>query len=63
MSLREGGLVASRKDGLQVYYRLTDERVQITLDALLGEIEAPSGEKLVGCPCPQCSVIPIQAIQ
>ena len=63
MILREAGLVTDRKDGVMVYYRLTDPAVAETVRAtrpLLranGEavefppIPAPPVE---GCPCPHC---------
>lgn len=63
MFLREIGIVSSRKEGLQVYYQMADDRVQIVLDAILGEIDTLDVEKLEGCSCPQCSIISIQAIQ
>ena len=50
--LREAGLVADRKDGLMVYYRLADGQAAHLLDEVLG----PSGERVFvpGCPCPRC---------
>jgi DNA-binding transcriptional ArsR family regulator len=36
MVLRQAGLVDYRKDGLQVYYRILDSRVESLLDAALG---------------------------
>ncbi len=62
--LRKAGLVADRKDGLRVYYRMVDpgilsildqarlalERQSVTLTALDLEPE--------NCPCPACSPIP-----
>ncbi len=55
MVLRDAGLVESRKDGLQVYYRIVDERVQRLLDAALGEADAEPFTSLPGCPCPACT--------
>lgn len=52
MALREAGLVESRKDGLKVYYRLTDPRIADLLAAVIGP--APHVVSIVGCPCPAC---------
>jgi len=61
--LREAGLVVDEKEGLNVFYRVSDERVFRILDALR---EAPDGrraiqqratERLAGCPCPKCTAV------
>jgi DNA-binding transcriptional ArsR family regulator len=51
--LREAGVVADRKDGLLVYYRLDDPQVARLLEEVLG----PAGERMhpEDCPCPKCS--------
>lgn len=51
--LREAGIVADRKDGLLVYYRLDDRRVARLLEEALG----PTGEptRPMDCPCPKCA--------
>jgi DNA-binding transcriptional ArsR family regulator len=51
--LREAGIVTDRKDGLLVYYRLTDPQTE----RLLGEVLGPPGEasRLPACPCPKCN--------
>ncbi|NLE46025.1 MAG: helix-turn-helix transcriptional regulator [Chloroflexi bacterium] len=51
--LRDAGVVADRKDGLMVYYRLTDDRVTRVIEVVLG----PAGRRecVPGCPCPKCS--------
>jgi DNA-binding transcriptional ArsR family regulator len=54
MTLRDAGLVSSRKDGLQVYYRLHDDLVADVLNLISGIAEQPQVEALDGCPCPQC---------
>jgi len=51
--LREAGVVADRKDGLMVYYRLADDRVALLLEEALGP--ASERECVAGCPCPRCS--------
>jgi DNA-binding transcriptional ArsR family regulator len=63
MTLREAGLVDNRRDGLQVYYRLTDARVRILLNLMLGTISKTGIQCIEGCPCPACSVISIAQIQ
>lgn len=51
--LREAAAVTDRKDGLLVYYRLDDARVERLLEEILG----PVGEatRSADCPCPKCS--------
>jgi DNA-binding transcriptional ArsR family regulator len=50
--LREAGIVADRKDGLLVYYRLADQQVEQMLEDVLG----PAGERTRSpeCSCPRC---------
>jgi len=50
--LREVDLVADRRDGLPVYYRLADPQVKRLLENVLG----PAGDPtcLAGCSCPRC---------
>jgi len=61
--LREAALVVDEKEGQNVFYRLSGERVFRVLDALR---EAPDGrsviqqratERLAGCPCPKCTAV------
>jgi DNA-binding transcriptional ArsR family regulator len=59
--LRKAGLVADRKDGLRVYYRLTDRAVLRLLDQTRTLLEK-QGITLTmpdlsphSCPCPNCS--------
>jgi ArsR family transcriptional regulator len=61
--LREAGLVHDRREGVMVYYRLTDEQVSEVVHAtrLLLSVEgedvafAPVPAMPVeGCPCPKC---------
>lgn len=51
--LREAGVVTDRKDGLLVYYRLDDERVEQSLADALGSPGEPT--RVPGCPCPKCT--------
>ena len=63
MILREAGLVADRRDGVMVYYRLADPIVAETVRATRALLSA-KGEAVefppvpappvVGCPCPRC---------
>lgn len=55
MVLRDAGLVASRKDGLSVFYRLIDDVVLDLLEATLGPVEDCAPGILETCPCPRCT--------
>ena len=61
MVLREAGLVATRRDGLQVYYRLADPRIERVLTAA-GAPPAVAATPIAGCPCQLCTTIPIADI-
>jgi DNA-binding transcriptional ArsR family regulator len=50
--LREAEMVTARKDGLLVYYRLADRRVERLLEEVLGPAEQAT--RLPSCPCPKC---------
>ena len=56
-TLRDAGLVDSRKNGLQVYYRLIDDKVIDLLHLLHGTLEVNDLEVLEGCNCPTCSTV------
>lgn len=51
--LREAEVVTARKDGLLVYYRLADPRVERLLEQVLG----PAGQatRPMACSCPKCT--------
>lgn len=50
--LREAGLIACRREGLFVYYRLENQQVAHLLADLLGPVaEEPSS---LQCTCPRC---------
>jgi DNA-binding transcriptional ArsR family regulator len=56
--LREGGLIQDRRDGWNIYYRVTDPRVYQILDTiqqLTGQSTATVRKEGVVCPCPHCS--------
>lgn len=63
MALREAGLVLSRRNGLQVYYRLTDARITALLNLTFTSPRADHMQRIAGCACPTCSSIPIEHIQ
>jgi DNA-binding transcriptional ArsR family regulator len=58
MLLREASLIADRKDGLRVYYRIKDQRVFDALDtvtAIVGVTHPTTERQVIGaCPCPKC---------
>src|SRR3990172_2681663 len=66
IALRQAGLVTSRKDGLRVYYQVSDPRIFAVLDSMQRMVSGPGkqGERsrikltLVPargrCKCPQC---------
>ncbi|MBZ0293318.1 MAG: metalloregulator ArsR/SmtB family transcription factor [Anaerolineae bacterium] len=62
MTLRDAGLVDSRKDGLQVYYRLMDSDVVELLTLLYGPLDSDGLYPLDGCHCPACSSVLITEI-
>jgi len=58
MVLRKAGLVAERRDGTYVFYRLADSRVVKLLDTLLPEPigkQGPASGRRVPCSCPDCT--------
>ncbi|TVR22520.1 MAG: transcriptional regulator [Anaerolineaceae bacterium] len=54
MILRDAGLVASRRDGLQVYYWLADEQIISLLNWFYGDHDDDGLQCLDGCGCPHC---------
>jgi DNA-binding transcriptional ArsR family regulator len=50
--LREAGIVTDDRDGLNVYYRLSNPQVERLLEEVLGPADGPT--RLPGCPCPCC---------
>lgn len=58
-ALREAGLIADEKDGVNVYYRLVDGEVAEWLDLMLGPVlgedpELAYHKKVISCTCPKC---------
>lgn len=62
MTLREAGLVESRREGLQVYYRLADVRLLDLLNLMLGQTTTTGIRNITGCPCPRCNEVLIAHI-
>jgi ArsR family transcriptional regulator len=60
MTLREAGLVDTRRDGLQIYYRLADDRLHAILETLPG---ADRPAPIENCPCPTCATVILSQIQ
>jgi DNA-binding transcriptional ArsR family regulator len=60
MVLRRAGLITDRRDGWNVFYRLTKPEVPAPLDAALATIEpdarATLPSKAASCPCPKCQI-------
>jgi ArsR family transcriptional regulator len=54
MVLREAGLVESRKDGLQVYYRIAAQKTADLLTLVCGDAPPHGHAVIEGCPCPSC---------
>ncbi|MBI1282433.1 MAG: metalloregulator ArsR/SmtB family transcription factor [Anaerolineaceae bacterium] len=63
MTLREAGLVDTRRDGLQVYYRLNEVHTADLLNITLGTSGKTGIQRVEGCACPACSVIAITEIR
>lgn len=56
--LREAGIVADSKEGLNVYYHLVDAQVASLLNLALGPVlpgERAAHQPLPGCACPKCA--------
>lgn len=58
MALRAAGLVADRREGWNVYYRVIRPEIFAVLDALYQAMPERKGEPLPAivpnCPCPRC---------
>jgi ArsR family transcriptional regulator len=59
MVLREAGLIQDRRDGWNVFYRVTEPRIYQIIDAVASLF--PSGDAaaviqpVISCACPKCS--------
>jgi len=60
MVLREAGLIHDRRDGWNVFYRVTEPRIFAVLSAveqIIGPENASSLQHpMVNCPCPKCNL-------
>jgi DNA-binding transcriptional ArsR family regulator len=58
--LREGGIIQDRREGWNIYYRVTDARIFDILAAVERLIpdfsDKQHGAALENCPCPKCSM-------
>lgn len=62
--LRETGLIQDRRDGWNIFYRVTDPQIYQVLDAVLsmtGRTKAGTPQPRVKCTCPHCSAKTNQA--
>jgi ArsR family transcriptional regulator len=62
MILRDAGLVQFRKDGLQVFYRLADDRIAVLLAFELGPAQADNLPVIDACPCPRCALVVLDEV-
>lgn len=56
--LRQAGLIQDRRDGWNVFYRISDPRIYSILDAIQSIIGLPVLSKHhegIVCPCPKCT--------
>jgi ArsR family transcriptional regulator len=56
--LREAGLIQDRRDGWNIFYRVTDPRIYAVMDTvglMTGQAAATPQKDGVVCPCPQCT--------
>jgi DNA-binding transcriptional ArsR family regulator len=63
-ALREAGLVADRREGTLIYYRLADEQMEALLERAKNLVTDLEGKELAfapipenaldNCPCPRC---------
>ncbi|PJF38068.1 MAG: ArsR family transcriptional regulator [Phototrophicales bacterium] len=57
MALRNAGIVEDHREGLNVYYRITDEEIAQLL-TFLHEGRMPATFTIIeDCPCPTCSTV------
>ena len=56
--LREAGLIQDRRDGWNIFYRVTDQRIYDVIDAvrlMTGQSALEPRKRNVFCTCPHCS--------
>lgn len=60
MTLRDAGLVDSRRDGLNVFYFLcAPDALLPLLDAVLGPLDDAARRPVPGCMCPHCAPVTV----
>lgn len=55
--LRQAGLISDRRDGWNIFYRVTDERIYLVLDqmrSITGQPEPDERKPVTQCNCPKC---------
>jgi len=57
-ALREANIIMDEKNGLNVYYRLTNPEVMAWLEQILGPLKS-APLRLIDCPCPKCGSVTI----
>jgi len=55
MVMRRAGLLAERRDGTYVFYRIADPRVGALLDTLMPRAAEKKGRRAAACSCPDCA--------
>lgn len=55
--LREAGIIQDRRDGWNIFYRVTDPRIYMVLDTIqqMSSQQPMPQKKDVHCPCPHCN--------
>ena len=58
--LRDAGVISDEKQGQNVFYRLTDARLNAWLDVVLGPVngdlpEMARHKQVIACVCPKCT--------
>lgn len=56
--LREAGLIQDRRDGWNIFYRVTDPRIYSVLDTIqeiTGQSTVSYKREGIDCPCPHCN--------
>jgi len=57
MVMRKAGLLAERRDGTYVFYRMADPRVGALLDTLMPRGAEKKGRRVAACSCPECAPV------
>jgi len=57
MVMRKAGLLAERRDGTYVFYRIADPRVGSLLDTLVPGGSEKKARRAAACSCPDCAPV------